>query len=381
MILLASKFQTTLASGISAASTTATLASNLTADNDSSTLPNGDYGFVIDENNSSREYVIASVVGTALTFVKRGLAMSDGDTEKTPNKKAHRKGSSIKIVDHPVLARIIGTLNGTITSVTNIKSSTAPASDYEYVNKAYVDGAVVSGGVDASTSAKGVSKLSTAPVSATEPIAVGTNDTRMPSQDENDALVGTSGTPSTSNKFVTNDDTASAKTANKIARRDSNGDVLVSTTPTSGDAAASKTYVELFGGTYYVISASDNLKASADTERSTSSAGVYVAGKEIKIRFDGVLRVKFDLRANFNSNGSGTARGKVYKNGAAVGTERVNATETYSTYSEDFSVIHGDLVQLYYQVDSNVGGRTGLCRNFRIYYDKASASDYVVNTD
>jgi len=96
---------------------------------------------------------------------------------------------------------------------------------------------------DASTTVKGVTKMSVAPASATEPIAVGTNDGRVPTQDENDALVGTSGTPSTSNKFVTNDDVTSAKTANKIARRDANGDVLVATTPTSDDAATSKSYV------------------------------------------------------------------------------------------------------------------------------------------
>jgi hypothetical protein len=40
----------------------------------------------------------------------------------------------------------------------------------------------------------------------TTPVAVGTNDTRMPTQSENDALVGTSGTPSTSNPFVTDED-------------------------------------------------------------------------------------------------------------------------------------------------------------------------------
>jgi hypothetical protein len=40
----------------------------------------------------------------------------------------------------------------------------------------------------------------------TTPVSVGTNDTRIPTQTENDALVGTSGTPSTSNPFVTTQD-------------------------------------------------------------------------------------------------------------------------------------------------------------------------------
>lgn len=83
-----------------------------------------------------------------------------------------------------------------------------------------------------------------AAASAAAPIAVGDNDGRVPTQDENNALVGTSGTPSTSNKFVTADDVTEAKTASKIPRRDSNSDILVATTPTAGDAAASKTYVD-----------------------------------------------------------------------------------------------------------------------------------------
>ena len=52
------------------------------------------------------------------------------------------------------------------------------------------------------------------------------------------------GTPSTTNKFVTADDVTEAKTASKIPRRDANSDILVATTPTAGDAATSKTYVD-----------------------------------------------------------------------------------------------------------------------------------------
>jgi hypothetical protein len=59
---------------------------------------------------------------------------------------------------------------------------------------------------DASTSTKGITKVSVAPVSASNPIAVGDNDPRVPTQNENDALVGTSGSPSSTNKFVTDSD-------------------------------------------------------------------------------------------------------------------------------------------------------------------------------
>lgn len=57
---------------------------------------------------------------------------------------------------------------------------------------------------DASSTVKGVTKLSVAAASATIPIAVGDNDTRVPTQGENDALVGddTSIAIGTGNKFI-----------------------------------------------------------------------------------------------------------------------------------------------------------------------------------
>jgi len=72
--------------------------------------------------------------------------------------------------------------------------------------------------VDASTIAKGITKLSVAPAEATNPIAVGDNDSRLPTQGENDALAGTSGTPSGTNKYVTNDDTTTTASAGKLIR-------------------------------------------------------------------------------------------------------------------------------------------------------------------
>lgn len=70
--------------------------------------------------------------------------------------------------------------------------------------KNYIDTAVVSGAVPSTTTTLGIGKLSTAAVDPSNPVFVGTNDTRMPTQDENNALVGT-GTPSSSNVYVTAD--------------------------------------------------------------------------------------------------------------------------------------------------------------------------------
>lgn len=92
---------------------------------------------------------------------------------------------------------------------------TAPTTDLQIATKKYVDDVAIAGAPDASTTTKGVTKLSVAPVSPTNPIAAGTNDTRIPTQNENDALVGT-GTPSSSNVYVTNDTFLAAFSAGVI---------------------------------------------------------------------------------------------------------------------------------------------------------------------
>ena len=80
--------------------------------------------------------------------------------------------------------------------------------------------------------------------SATEIFFSPTNFKTIPIQDEKDAMSGTSGTPSTSNKYVTDDDTDATATASKIARRNATGDVTVPSTPTASTDASSKDYVD-----------------------------------------------------------------------------------------------------------------------------------------
>lgn len=65
-------------------------------------------------------------------------------------------------------------------------------------------------------------------------------------ESEQDALAGTSGTPSATNKYVTNDDTATAATADKIARRGAGGNVTIVTETQADNStkAASTAYVD-----------------------------------------------------------------------------------------------------------------------------------------
>jgi hypothetical protein len=85
--------------------------------------------------------------------------------------------------------------------------------------------------------------------------------------------------------------------------------------------------------------AGDELILSADTERFTALTS-YTKLKEIRLGKAGTLRIKFDAM------GDGF-RARIYRNGAAVGTERT-LTVSYQTFSEDISGWSvGDLCQLY----------------------------------
>ena len=164
-------------------------------------------------NVSKREIVWYSAKGTdgGGTFVTidddadRGLG---GTTAQ-----GHDKGETVRMNTTSLnIAEIDAALssfapkaNPVFTGSVTVPTPTLPT---DAVTKDYVDtvaAAIVAGGaLDATTSIKGITKLSVAP--ASDPIAVGDNDPRVPTQGENDALAGTVGTPGASNKFVTETD-------------------------------------------------------------------------------------------------------------------------------------------------------------------------------
>lgn len=171
-------------------------------DGEGGTLTNGSVrAFIIDEGENSgnadfgQEFIIGTVdtSGLQLTSCTRGLSLVDGTSSVTANKKKHKRGASIKMTNHPYLLDVIRALNGeTQFDADNIMEydaapSFTPGSN-ELATVKYADDLAIAGGVDASTSAKGITKLSVAPASATSPIAVGDNDPRMLSQAENDLV-------------------------------------------------------------------------------------------------------------------------------------------------------------------------------------------------
>lgn len=91
-------------------------------------------------------------------------------------------------------------------------------------------------------------------------------------EDQQDALAGTSGTPSSTNKYVTNDDTATAATADKIARRLAGGNITVvtETAGTSSTNAASTAFVGTAIAANTQIQQQLNLITGTDTNYATN---------------------------------------------------------------------------------------------------------------
>lgn len=227
-------FTTSLASGISSAASSLTLARS--TDDDGTTL-SGSYILTVDEGTNSEEHMLVSLSGATGTITTRGLSRVDATTNVAANQFAHSRGATVKITNAP-LVKVVNRLNGDeafdsvdLTGIQSIAGLSTPTvgETTKAANVEYVNNSVVAGGVDASTTVKGILKLSTAPASATDPIAVGTNDNRVSpvslatvTSDIVDALDGT-GTPSSSSKYVTNDDTATTSTADKVVRADGSG--------------------------------------------------------------------------------------------------------------------------------------------------------------
>ena len=215
--LILADFTTSLASALAVGATTGTLQS--ATDDDGVALPTGVYYFTLDGSNSSKEHIRCTLTGTALTAI---FSISRQGVATSGVVRAHRLGASVSLTDFAHLKVINDLVNGTTDLNASIPlkyDGTATISNANHLaTKAYADGLAIAGSPDSTTSTKGIGRVSVAPVSATIPIFVGDNDGRVPTQDENDALVGTSGAPSTSNKYITEADVSSAGVSGKVVR-------------------------------------------------------------------------------------------------------------------------------------------------------------------
>lgn len=166
------------------------------------------------EENASFTGVTQNVDGTAtLTGLTKGLGFVDPYTAVSALDVAHAGGTIARVSNSAPFLKdfankendetISQTWTYTNTNIPRLDSFLSPTLDAEFAPKKYVDDIAIAGAPNASDITKGITKLSVAAASPTDPIAVGDNDTRVPTQDENNALAGNAGTPSSTNTYVT----------------------------------------------------------------------------------------------------------------------------------------------------------------------------------
>lgn len=195
----------TLAVNLAANATGAVLYLNNQRDWDGSDLVAGDFGtqlFASLRNSANTQLELieldSSTIGSAaITILKRGLSYDGGQIDSAVTSYAWTANDTfVELGSHtPQLLALaveqVGdeTIDG-IKTFTSSPIAPTPTTATQVAIKSYVDGVAIAGAPDASTTVKGIVKMSTAPASATSPIAVGDNDVRVPTADENNALVG-----------------------------------------------------------------------------------------------------------------------------------------------------------------------------------------------
>lgn len=290
-------FQTSLQASITSSATSMTLVSGTDKSGDSLS---GYICFNIDEGTATEEFVCGTASGTAITSMIRGIDPVDGDLEVTALKKAHRRGASVKVTNYPSLAILARILNGNETLPNKISYTSHPtfSSNTELIDKKYADDLAIAGAADASTTVKGiVEEATSSEINAgtaaggtsarlfvgPEALAASNYASFLPTTGQKDALVGTSGTVGSSNKYVTNDDTATAATANKVARRLAGGNITVVTESANNNStnAASTAYVDAADATLTRVFANGVFSQNANSTTTTTIA--HGLGKTPKI--------------------------------------------------------------------------------------------------
>lgn len=176
--IILADFTTALSTAIIVGGTTASLQNAI--DDDGNALPTGRYFFSLDGDNSNKEHISCTLTGTALTNIK---SLSRQGVETTGVARAHRIGCTVTLTDFAHIKFINDILLGTTaldaTTPLTYDGTASITAPNQLATKAYVDSVAISGAPDASTSTKGITKLSVAAVSPTAPIAVGDNDYRI----------------------------------------------------------------------------------------------------------------------------------------------------------------------------------------------------------
>lgn len=103
-----------------------------------------------------------------------------------------------------------------------------------------------------------------------------------------------------------------------------------------------KAVIDLLSGAVNNVYPSDDVLHSNISEKYNNSA-TYQKVKETIVNANGFIRILFDLW----TTETGTVYGKIYINGVSVGTERSQADNGATTYTQDLKIKRGDAVQIF----------------------------------
>lgn len=302
------------------------------------TLVSETVGFTISGGTTPKTLTLdTDITASTLATVSTAILVSNLDTDGTLAANSDTKVPSQKAIKTYVDTNYVAmTGNQTIAGIKTFSSfpvspSSAPTADYEMANKKYVDDTAFAGVPDATESTPGKAELATQ--AETDD---GTDDERIVTPKK---LATTTNIPAgvataLGGKVSTtgNETVNGVKTFGSIP-------VLPASNPTTDNQAVRKAYVDgkidMQAGTILI--------ASADKERDRSSLG-YGKLKEIKICQGGTYRVKFSAKG---ASVSDSLKARIYKNGSAVGTERIPQSTSYIEYSEDLAFATGDTCELW----------------------------------
>lgn len=215
----------------------------------SSNLGSLNYGTIEPGIDEKREIISFTGItnnanGTdTLTGVTRNLAAVSPYTQISATGRTHSGGSTFILTNNPqVLDKFLSSENDetitgtyTFTSTSQPKYDTHPTFtlDEAIIDKKYADDLAITGSPDMSTTVKGIAEEATEAEINADTGAGGTSarlavnpstlatskyGVQLPSSDQKDALAGTSGTPDSSNKYVTNDDVSDVAVSGKVVR-------------------------------------------------------------------------------------------------------------------------------------------------------------------
>lgn len=295
LLKIISDFDTQLATAASVGATTATLVS--ATDDDGVALPTGTYGLTIDAGNSSKEYIICTLTSTALTSI---VNVTRQGVTSSGFARTHRRGAKVTLTDWAILKRILNNLDGT----TGFNSSVPLFYDgnptftlgAEIITKKYADDLAIAGSPNMDLTTKGIAEEATAAEINAGTQTGGTSAelavnpkylkdsiyyTQLPSSGQKAALAGTSGTPASGNKYVTNDDTSATTAASKVYRMTAGGKLDATLLDGNLPAISGSSLTGVSYGIFKNGSTTRDLSTASGNQ--TIAHGLGVAPKKIKI--------------------------------------------------------------------------------------------------